>query len=334
MSIVLDAPGSFPPDELVEGVVGVVVTYRPPDDFDRALDSFLGQLPLTIVVSNDDDPGTIDRVRDLVAMRLATPAGGRRGSVSVVWNRKNLGLSAAFNQGVAAAESSAPRFVLLLDQDTCLHSGAVRTLVDDFGALASTGATGAVGCTNLEGVHVSEFPLGALDRVRRMYRPRSRTERIPLPRDVVHRKPTMVNSGTLIASTTLRSVGPFDERLFIDGVDYDYSFRMRRVHLEIFSSEQARADHRIGALFETHWLGRTVKFRTYSTGRSYYIVRDTMRLLRKWFTAFPIEAFGIGIRMLIGVLGSLAILPDRHARAQAVLAALRDAASVKPGTHT
>lgn len=324
MSIVLHAPGSTPPDGPVEGVVGIVVTYRPPPDFDRVLESIVSQVPLTIVVSNDDDPVFIERVRRWIA-DVSHDAGGRQhGSVSLLLNGQNRGLSVAFNQGVAVARSSGPRFVVLLDQDTHLHPGAVRTLADDYRELSVASSPGAVGCTNVEGVRVSGFPLGALDRVRRMYHLGPRAAGPAPPSGSVEERATMVNSGTMMATATLESVGLFDEDLFIDAIDYDYSFRLRQLRLRIFCSARALADHRIGAPFETRWFGRTVQLRTYSTARSYYIVRDTGRLMAKWFAAFPVEVFGIGTRMLIGVVGSLAVLPDRRARAGAILAGLRD----------
>lgn len=327
MSLVLEPSGAAPASEPVEGVAGVVVTFRPPTEFDQTLRSFVAQLPLTIVVSNDDDPLVIERVRHLVEVVSSERRNLRRGSLSLLLNRANRGLSVAFNQGVAAARVSAARYVLLLDQDTRLHPHAVRALVEDYRRLDVASSPGAVGCTNLEDVEISGFPLGALDRVRRMYRVRGRVEAASYELDGLSERPTMMNSGTMIGTTTLDSVGGFDEDLFLDAIDYDYSFRLRRANLHIFRSERAKADHSVGTPFEARWFGRTVRLRTYSTARSYYIVRDTRRLVTKWFAIFPVEVLGIGARAALGVVGSLVVLPERHARAGAILAALRDARS-------
>lgn len=318
-----DVAGGPPP--LESGVVGVVVTFRPSASFDDALTSFVNQLSTTVLVSNDEDPATIERLHQLIDPLRSHDVSGRKGTVLPIFNRRNRGLSAAFNQALGALAGSDFEGLLLLDQDTHLRPGAVAALVKEWKELSRRVQVGAIGCHNLEQVQVSGFPLGALDRVRGMYVSHRSTPSAAGTSPT--EQPVFQNSGTMLPFQALQGAGTFDERMFVDAVDYDYSFRLRKLGYRIFRSAEAQADHSVGTPFTTRVLGRELRLRTYSTQRSYYIVRDTTRLLRKWWMSFPIEVLGIATRAGIGVLGSLLFLPDRYDRGSAILRALGDADS-------
>ena len=134
-----------------------------------------------------------------------------------------------------------------------------------------------------------------------------------------------IQSGQLIPVTTLRRVGDFDERLFIDGVDDDYALRCLDAGLALVVAEGLTIGHRLGATHEVTIAGRTVTLTRSAPFRYYYLTRNRLWLVRRNARRHPrwavAQAFGL-LRHLVVVQ---TLVPDRHARADAVWRGVRDA---------
>ena len=311
----------------VPTVGAIVVTYFPAPDLDRVLRSAAEQADGVVVVSNDTDPEVVERLERLVFELSGPRAGPGTGRIRLVLNRANRGLSVALNQGIAVAQELGTDLVLLLDQDSLLRPGAIRELIGARSRLLPRAPLGALTCANDELVHFVGFPFAALDKVSRL-----RASTGPLSRRQsgvpgAVEQPTLINSGTLLDMLTLRRVGPLNEALFLDGIDFDYSFRLRSHGYRLFRVESARLAHRQGSSYPVSVLGRPVRLRTYPPIRSFHIVRDTSRVVRSWLAAFPVDALGIAIHTVVRVGGSLLFLPQRRERARLVLRALSSASS-------
>ena len=315
------------PARVAVTVTAVVVTYFPTPDFDEVLRTAAQQADAVVVVSNDPDPGVAERLEHLVSDLTAPRGGPGTGRVRLVLNRRNRGLSVALNQGIVLAQELGTDLVLLLDQDSLLRPGAIRELLRARSRLLSQSPIGALTCANDELVDFVGFPFAALDKVSRLRAsPGRRSPRqIEVPGAV--EQPTLINSGTLLDVLTVRQVGPLNEALFLDAIDFDYSFRLRSHGLRLFRIESARLAHRQGSPYPVSVLGHRVRLRTYSPIRSFHIVHDTARLVRSWLGAFPLDVLGIAIHTVIRVGGSLLFLPQRRERARLVLRALSARAS-------
>ncbi len=305
-------------------VLGVVVTFRPPDGFHDTLAGYLRELDAVVLVSNDEDPvaiATLDRIVSELGSVSASP--GRQGRLSTTFNRENRGLSAAYNQAIHIAEQLGFDFLLLLDQDSVLAPGSARHLVAQFLRLSQHSRVGSLSGTNVESVEVSRFPLGAVDRLTSVLRLGWTRRQGPESSEGATLQPTFQNSGTLLSAEAIQRVGPFNERLFVDAVDYDFSLRLRSQGYRLFSSGSVRIGHQLGAPHSVTFGGQVWRVRTHSPMRAFYIVRDTLRFFRSWFRRYPTEVSFIAARVALKVTGSLVLLPERRDRGAAVLAALQ-----------
>ena len=215
----------------------------------------------------------------------------------VVRHDNNRGIAAALNTGIREALTDADALaVLTVDQDSQLPARFVRRLLDTWRDAESAGVrVGLVAPQKVTG------------------QPDQRPGRPP------------IQSGQLIPVTTLRRVGDFDERLFIDGVDDDYALRCLDAGLALVVAEGLTIGHRLGAIHDVTIAGRTVTLTRSAPFRYYYLTRNRLWLVRRNARRHPrwavAQAFGL-LRHLVVVQ---TLVPDRHARADAVWRGVRDA---------
>jgi len=228
----------------------------------------------------------------------------------VVHHDRNRGIAAALNTGILAALGSTDvdppvSAVLTLDQDSRVGPTFVADLLAAW-AQASEGGL-PVGLTAPE--HVTGLPSQVT----------SHHGAVALGRDPIQ-------SGMLLPVATWALVGAFDEDLFIDGVDADYALRCLDAGLLVVLAEGLRLEHRLGAGHEVTVAGRSLTLTRPATFRYYYLARNRSRLVRRYARAHPAWAAGQAVGLAGHLVLSLAVVPDRRARARETWHGLRDAA--------
>jgi rhamnosyltransferase len=125
-----------------------------------------------------------------------------------------------------------------------------------------------------------------------------------------------IQSGTLIPVPVFRQLGGFNEALFIDGVDTDTYWRLRRLGYQAISAEGAALRHQLGERVQARLLGRPVRLRgsplqvmQSAPFRYYYLGRNRLLLLRWHSGSFPLH-MGRGLLLdvrhilVVALLGS------------------------------
>jgi rhamnosyltransferase len=176
--------------------------------------------------------------------------------ITILRSATNFGVAAALNFGVCEARARDFQWVLTMDQDSIPHPDMTQAFCDyiarhpNAGCLTPTIATiGHRGVTN-----------GPVEYA--------------------------ITSGNMVRIDVFDRVGPYWDALFIDGVDFDFSLRVRAAGIEIHLVRDAKMEHRLGATNEVGgWLGR---FHTnHSPARRYYIMRNCLYLVERHWRAFP-----------------------------------------------
>jgi len=208
----------------------------------------------------------------------------------LIENGDNLGIAAALNLGVHRAQALGDTYVLLLDQDSCVEGssgdkGFVATMLQAFAASPSQ------------------------DRLA-----------ILVPRYIDRRfghvlQPYLAANGLLEASTTSGSLFPlslfdhagyFAEELFIDGVDYEFSLRVRSLGYTIEECPQAILLHSPGSPTYRRFLGsKPFQVSNYSPIRRYYQERNRIWIARRYwrsFSPFLLSQFLIGLKDLAKIV--------------------------------
>lgn len=259
----LPSEGEYCPD-----VVAVLVTHNPaPDTLLRVLQSVARQVSAIIVIDN------ASKMSPCAWLQAASR--NFRAEVDVVIQDDNLGLGCGYNVGLDKARLRGATFVLLLDQDSELELGAVATLRAAQVELAKQGLpVAAVGPRYRDATDgsLSQFVRAGAFRFNRV----GCDERAC----AVH-VDFLISSGSLLLMKAVATVGPMDERLFIDHVDTEWCFRARSLGFGVFGVCDAVMHHCLGERRMDIWFLRWRKIPVHSSFRYYYIFRNSILLRQR-----------------------------------------------------
>ena len=133
----------------------------------------------------------------------------------------------------------------------------------------------------------------------------------------------LISSGSLIALAALSEIGPFDDQLFIEHVDTDWSLRASAKGFGLYGVASAVLEHTIGdAILEVPGTGRRAFM--YPSERTYYLVRNSIRLWLRPYATWRWRAFDAW-RLCRLIPLYLVFAPDRGGRFKAILQGVRDA---------
>lgn len=191
----------------------------------------------------------------------------------------NIGVAAALNKGLERAISQGYDWLLTMDQDSVFEDGALKELKD----VAFT--------ANEKVAIVSPFHF-----IKKTVKSSS-----------IEEVPFTMTSGNLLRVSAARSVGMFEEKLFIDSVDNEYCLRLRKNGFKIIRVNRSILRHSLGTLKNN--------IVTHPASRRYYITRNMLYVMRKYFPQF----FLFGSKELIkSFLLILLIEDDKVAKLKAM----------------
>ena len=254
-------------------VIAIVVTYGPDDRLDCQLDTLACQVSTIWIVDNGSDEETIDRLQS--HERALGPR------LKLILNEANQGLAAAQNQGIAAALGDGADWLLLLDQDSIPAKDMISQLLcaaenydcpERIGFLSpihgdDTGGTGSPVYAHGYGMGIKRYWLAE--------------------GEVDDGLAFAMASGCLVPADRLREIGNMAADFWIDYIDYDFSFRIRRAGYRILGVGSARLRHRLGETHSRKVLGLSVGYRTHPAFRRYTIYRNRVRVMRAHGIQFP-----------------------------------------------
>lgn len=253
-----------------------IVTYEP--DIDRLtqnLEAIRGQVSFVLIYDNgSSNRSSIERL-------LAGSS-----EIEVHYSDENDGIAAALNRLAERAFERGAEFILTLDQDSVCSSGMV--------GLLRSRVTDRVGMitpyvVDRNKMSLAEHAVTVLPAVERYSQPARRGA---------------ITSGALLPLRVWREVGGFDERYFIDYVDYDLNQRILAAGLDILRVNAATILHEVGRA-EATWLrvprkdisGKWKWERFYAFGHSatrcYYKARNRVLFTRKYGRQLGVSHEGV-----------------------------------------
>jgi len=253
----------------------VIVTYHPDAVVLENLSTLRPQVRHLIVVDNGSSAA------ELAPFRLAADSQ----NFELVENGENLGIAAALNRGIQKARLLEAGWVLLFDQDSRVMDGFVDTMIRFF---LSNPWGERLAIANPRYV---DFRFGT-----------------PLPqhREVQGKLESATTSGSLSPMCIFDETGGFAEKLFIDGVDYEYSLRLREKGYVIATCAQAVLLHSPGDPTPHHSLfWKSFQASNYAPIRRYYQERNKIWICRRYGRRFPgffLNQFTISLKDLIKIL--------------------------------
>jgi rhamnosyltransferase len=239
-------------------IIAVVVTYHPAAQTVANLRALTDQVP-AIVVDNTPTAAATLAMREIEALPRVT----------VLKPGQNLGIAAALNIGIRTAMERGATWVATFDQDSTVTTNFFSQLLT---TLKETSSPEKIGLIAPRLVFPSKSP-------------QSHEPHLNLAATTTVR--VAMTSGSLLRDAAIRELGPYDEGLFIDYVDYDYCLRMQYHGYQIIQANHAVLNHRLGATQNHRLFGISLALTSHNAWRRYYITRNRILLYRRHGLHFP-----------------------------------------------
>jgi rhamnosyltransferase len=226
--------------------------------------------------------------------------------------KKNLGLSAAFNNCMKLNVVKDSDFLIFLDQDSLISEDSIEILIDNYNYLKNNGYR--IGCI---GPNIYNANSGRI-------LPTNTVKKIENNIFIVE---CIITSSMLTTYKNLETIGFWNEEIFLDLADWDLCWRFINSHFYCFITRNAVLTHSMGKSAKNLGL---LSIKEGVAIREYYQTRDCLKLLAKPYTPlkFKIRFMAmISIRPIIHLL----FLPEKKTRLKYILLGMHDFIKGKKG---
>ena len=231
----------------MNNVVAIIVTFNPDiRRLEENLNAIVGQVDAAVIVDNGSE-----NITDVQKLAI-------RFNSEIIVNEQNKGIATALNQGLQYASLHGFEYVLTLDQDSISSEKMVEELKKRFSEDENIAIIGP---------QIQELNIDA---------------------EVSHQSDELVyvndlmTSGSLCEVAKLKSVGGFNDKLFIDCVDIEMCWRLRVNGYLIAKNNKVVIKHEIGKINKKRFLYRDVHVSNHNAVRAYYMARNKIYILRKY----------------------------------------------------
>jgi rhamnosyltransferase len=273
----------------------VVPLFRPSDEVHGILRQLAKQAP--VVAVDDGSPRSYEHVLNDVSLLPG---------VTLLRSSGNKGIASALNVGVSVAIAQGATLVVCFDQDSRPDAGYIELVKGALREFACSVPIGALGPWNANSWSGDSSP----------------------PEYAYVERPSVIQSGMAFPTAAYNSQGPFDESLFIDGVDTDFCLRLRSAGYWVGVTPRLAIHHRLGAGCAEYRVMRLGPFQStatlHSADRRYYINRNLIHLLRRFARREPRWALVALRTAMSNNLAALVLEEDRPKKLFAIVTGLWD----------
>jgi rhamnosyltransferase len=256
----------------MKNILGLVVTFDPPESFLSNLHLLLAQLDFVLVIDNRSAAET--------RRKLESEVKGRPAKLKIVFNDENLGLGGALNQGFQWALMNGYQAVMTFDQDSRPAQGMIERLWQTYASHPEREQVAVVAPSVVDGV--SGERIAYLRRHRHFL-----IERVPCREDRLEEVLYVITSGSLNILSAYSRLGGFREDFFIDYVDTEYCLRAGQRGYKIFMDCGATLQHRLGEQQKKNIGPFTLRPTFHSPVRWYYINRNRLVMYGLYLWKLP-----------------------------------------------
>ncbi len=250
-------------------VCAITITFNPDlEIFEQQLQSLQDQCN-TILVDNGSEPTTLRRIEQL----------SQRYGCRLLALSENEGIAAAQNHGVKLIENEIPEceYLLFLDHDSIPNPDFVAAMVEEYSRLERlSGAIGVLGPAIYEPRAGAYYGFHVLRGLRY-----ARVGPEAMADDAIVCA-TINSAGTFCPLRVMQSVGPYDERLFIDHVETEWCFRASHLGYWLYGSRNVDLVHQMGDdVLHLKFAHKRVNLPYRSPHRHRYLMRNSIEMMRR-----------------------------------------------------
>lgn len=267
----------------------VIVTYNPDASFVNNVRRISSLSYKVIIVDN------ASKDISLLFSSLQTEISNLR----IIVNTSNLGIAKALNIGIKSALEFAPKWILTFDQDSLPNQGFLSAYNRALLKLPYD-SLGLLSCQFSDVLHPASDNIS------------------------VKRKHTIITSGCLHNADIFPKVGFYNESLFIDCVDFDYSLRVAKAGYNTYRISQHLLLHHLGNPLYRRFLLWRISSTNHSIVRRYYMSRNHFYLSKLYFNSFPFYIIKKNIFFILMILQLLYVESNRKEKLNAMWKGFKD----------
>ncbi|GAA5410962.1 glycosyltransferase [Streptococcus uberis] len=234
-----------------ENVMAGIVSFNP--DIDRLIlniDAILSQVNKVVLVDNSSN--NIREIESKLEKKY-------QNSIELIENPSNLGIGNALNKIFQIADNLSYDWVVTLDQDTVVPD----RLVDTYFKYYDMKSVGQISSNILE---------------------KSTNKTIYKSNKTFTEVTRCITSGSMSNVSAWKLSGGYDEELFIDYVDYDFSMKISKNNYKIIRCNDITIEHELGDSVTKFLLFIPIRVPNYSPFRKFYISRNIIIYIRRYFS--------------------------------------------------
>lgn len=271
-------------------IYGIVVLYNPTESVIFNIKSYVHHIETLYVIDNSEtiNPSIESDLRQFQ-------------NLIYINNNGNQGIAHALNVGAKLAIKDGASWLLTMDQDSRFEDNNLENLIQ---------------CT----LHCDITSIGIVSPVHVLEHSINK----PVQIQKVSETLDVMTSGNLLNLHIYQKIGEFINELFIDAVDQEYCLRLRHNRYKILLCEFALLEHCLGDLREFKLGFKSIRYSNHSPIRRYYITRNRLYLLQKYFWEFPLFGFKIIKWIIFEWIKIIVLEKDKIAKNKATLEGIRD----------
>lgn len=229
-------------------ICATIVSFNGCKEIMNTVKAIESQVNAIVIIDNNSDAATIN-----VLERLSSA------NIFVIYNKSNLGIARALNQGVEYAKINNFDWILTLDQDSICDNNLIAEFEDS----------------------IDLYSANSTDSKVKVFTPRiCYDNNIDIPKRNKHEEClASITSGNLINLNVFDKIGNYNEMLFIDSVDFDFCLRLNNDGFKMIRNNDTVIYHSLG-LAKKYWF---ITIHVHSSIRRYYISRNHIFIMKKYF---------------------------------------------------
>lgn len=219
-----------------------IVSYNP--DISRLRENIVAihdQVPKVVIFDNGSD--NVQLIQELVSEFK---------NIELVMSSRNAGIAAALNRLMEWGLTRNREWMLSLDQDSVCEDNYVKKMTPFLTVESQLGIVAPV---------IVDRTVGVVG-----HNPQS---------DYAHVN-TCITSGAFSNIQAWKAIGKYDESMFIDSVDFEFCYRMRKNGYGVIQVKDVPLLHEIGNSHKRRFLFWKISVTGHSAFRKYYIARNNV----------------------------------------------------------
>lgn len=218
--------------------------------------------------------------------------------IKYIFNNENIGVAKALNMAAQNAINKKYEWLLTMDQDTKFNNGVMKRMIDYINN----------NDTSKDGILVP-WHNTKLDIAKS-------NEMIDYPLQVM-------TSGNLVNLKIYSEIGGYNEDYFIDGIDIEYSLRLKKYNYRIVRFNDIFIDHDLGDIEYHKFLGKTFLCTNHNYLRNYYIARNYRDIRKKYYDIAP-EYCEILTHLKLRIFRIIMFEKDKYRKVRNLFRGVRD----------